>query len=147
MEKATRAVTANTKMTGMKCKVYIVDSLDAEKVLAGQRSATINRSADSIDASSKDTEGNWKQSLQGMKEWSIDCDGVLVESDAALSVLEEKFLNSENVDVVVIMQSGTKYKGSAAITDFPIDLPYDDVVTYSISLQGSGPLTKTAAGV
>lgn len=136
------------KMQGMKCKVYIVDNTDplnpVETVLAGQRNATLNRSAETIDATSKDTEGYWKENLQGFKEWSIDCDGALVESDAAYAKLEEKFLNSENVDVKIIMGSGTEYSGNAVLTDFPLDMPYDDLVTYSLSLTGSGALTKVA---
>lgn len=136
-----------TKMQGMKCLVKIVDSTtpEAPKVLAGQRNATLNRSAETLDATSKDTTGYWKENLQGFKEWSVDCDGVLVESDAAYEILETKFLNSENVDVVIEMGSGTTYKGNAVITDFPIDMPYDDLVTYSLSLMGSGSLTKTPA--
>jgi TP901-1 family phage major tail protein len=130
------------KMQGMKCKVYIVDTT-TDTVLAGQRSATLNRSAETIDATSKDTEGYWKENLQGFKEWSIDCDGALVESDAAYALLEGKFLNSENVDVKIIMGSGTEYSGNAVLTDFPLDMPYDDLVTYSLSLTGSGALTKT----
>lgn len=133
------------KMRGMTCKVYIVDPVEEEKILGGQRGATLNRSAETLDATSKDTEGFWKETLQGFKEWSIDTDGLLIESDEAYSVLEEKFLKSENVDVLVIMGSGTKYKGNAVITDFPLEMPYDDMVTYSLSLTGSGALEKTEA--
>lgn len=134
------------KQKGMKCKLYIVDGTDplnpTDKVLAGQRNATLNRSAETLDATSKDSNG-WKENEQGYKEWSVDADGVLVESDVAYGILETKWLNGENVNVVVIMESGTEYAGSAVITDFPLDMPYDDLVTYSLSLTGSGPLTKT----
>ncbi|MDQ0269014.1 phage major tail protein, TP901-1 family [Cytobacillus purgationiresistens] len=132
------------KMQGMKCFVKIMDLSDpnSPKVLAGQRNATLNRSAETLDATSKDTEGYWKENLQGFKEWSVDCDGVLVGSDSALAILEDQFLNSENVDVVIELASGTTYQGNAVITDFPIDMPYDDLVTYSLSLTGSGALAK-----
>lgn len=49
-------------------------------------------------------------------------------------------MNSENVDVYLEMPSGKRYEGNFTITDFSLDLPYDDLVTYSISLQGNGPL-------
>jgi TP901-1 family phage major tail protein len=133
------------KMTGMQCKVFIVDA-GTGRVLAGQRNATLNRSAESIDATSKDTVGFWKESLQGFKEWSIDCDGAFVESDQAYGILETAFLNSENVQAYIELPSGTKYEGECTITDFSLDMPYDDLVTYSISLQGSGALTKTTGG-
>lgn len=131
------------KMTGMKCKVYIEDA-QTGKLLAGQRNATLSRSAETVDATSKDTAGFWKESLAGFKEFSIDCDGAFVESDTAYGLLETAFLNSENVNVYIELPSGTKYKGNCTITDFSLEFPYDDLVTYSISLQGSGALEITA---
>lgn len=130
------------KMQGMKCKVFIVDT-DKQTVLGGQRNATLNRSAETIDATSKDTEGYWKESLQGFKEWSIDTDGCYITDDEAYDYLEEKFENSENVDVIVIMGDSKTYAGNVVITDFPIELPYDDLVTYSLTFQGSGALVKS----
>ncbi|MFI8708477.1 phage major tail protein, TP901-1 family [Bacillus sp. NPDC077411] len=127
------------KMTGMKCKVFIEDATTG-KLLAGQRNATLSRSAETIDATSKDTLGFWKESLAGFKEWSIDCDGAFIESDTAYGLLETAFMNSENVVVYIELPSGTKYKGETTITDFSLEFPYDDLVTYSISLQGSGAL-------
>ncbi|WP_214834420.1 phage major tail protein, TP901-1 family [Exiguobacterium sp. s152] len=97
-------------------------------------------SAESIDATSKDTEGFWNESLPGFKSYTIDADGAYVESDAAYEELETAFLNSENVDMYLEMPSGKRYEGNCTITDFSLDLPYDDLVTYSISLQGNGPL-------
>lgn len=131
------------KISGMKVKLYIEDATTG-KLLAGQRNATLNRSAESIDATSKDTAGFWKESVAGFKEWSIEADGAFVESDVAYGLLETAFLNSENVNVYLELPSGTKYKGNATITDFSLEAPYDDLVTYSLSLQGSGALTVTA---
>lgn len=130
------------KISGMKVKLFIMDEATG-KVLAGQRSATLNRSAETIDATSKDSEGNWKESMPGFKEWSIDADGTFVESDEAYAILEDAFINGENVNVYLEFPSGRKHTGNATITDFPIEAPYDDVVSYSVSLQGSGALAIT----
>jgi len=132
------------KITGMKVKLYIIDN-ETGKILAGQRNATLSRSADTIDATSKDTEGFWKESLQGFKEWSIDADGCYVTDDEAYSILESAFLNSDNVDVYLEMPSGEKMKGNCSISDFSLEAPYDDLVTYSLSLQGNGALIKIPA--
>ncbi|MFB5197882.1 phage major tail protein, TP901-1 family [Neobacillus sp. KR4-4] len=132
------------KITGMNCKLYIKDATTG-KLLAGQRNATLNRSAESIDATSKDTAGFWKESLQGFKEWSVDADGAFVESDEAYGLLEQAFIDSTNVVVYLQLPSGTKYEGSCTITDFSLEMPYDDLVTYSISLQGSGALNIVTA--
>ncbi|RLQ89950.1 phage major tail protein, TP901-1 family [Falsibacillus albus] len=127
------------KITGMNVKLYIVQA-GTGAVLAGQRNASLKRSADSIDGTSKDTAGFWKENLQGFKEWSIDADGAYVESDAAYTTLETAFVNSENVDVYLEFPSGTQYQGNCTITDMSMDAPYDDLTTWKISLQGSGAL-------
>ena len=120
-------------------------SKDGSKILAvaGQQGLTINRSADTIEVSTKDTEGGWKASIAGMKEWSIDLDGLYVADDESQGILSEAFTNS---DLVCIKAYNNKKKkgmfgGVCSITDFPIEAPYDDAVTYSITLQGVGKLT------
>ena len=121
--------------------------------IAGQRSLTINRSADTIEVSSKDTAGGWKAFLAGMKEWSIDIDGVYAVDDASHRKLSDAFTNSELVCIRVENNSLEEadegkymFGGLAAITSYPVEAPYDDAVTYSISLAGNGPLVDIADG-
>lgn len=122
---------------GSKVMVAIVSTGD--KVLAGQRGATLNRSSEVIDVTNKVSNG-WKESISAVKEWSIDCDGIFVKDDAALMELEKAF--NEGTEVTVkIGNEDFGYTGKALITDFPLDAPYDDVMTYSMALQGNGPLT------
>ena len=117
---------------------------DGSKLLAisGQQGLTINRSAETIEVNSKSTEGGWKDSLAGMKEWSIDNDGLWVASDDAHKALATAFKNGDPVCVKVINKKTNKglFGGLAVITDYPIEAPYDDAVTYSITLQGKGAL-------
>ena len=128
-------------VSGVKVKVYLVGGED-NKVLGGQRGATLNRSADTIDATTKSGDG-WAESISGLKSWSLDADGVLIESDEAYEILENAYLNSEEVTAYIQLPSGTKYVGSVIITDLPLEAPHDDLVTYSVSLTGSGALAKT----
>ena len=111
--------------------------------VAGQKGLTINRSADTIEVTTKDTEGGWKGSIAGMKEWSIDLDGLYVTSDESQSILSEAFSSGSLVCVKVYNNKTRKgmFGGVASITDFPIEAPYDDAVTYSITLSGVGKLT------
>lgn len=115
-------------------------------VLGGQRNATLNRSAETIDVTTKSSNG-WRESVASIKDWGVDCDGLLVENDTAYTSLETAYMNGETVTVEVGFPSGTKYSGTAIITDFPIEAPYDDNVTYSVSFQGTGALTKTTGVV
>lgn len=130
------------KVSGMKVKLYI-KNVATGVVLGGQKSATLNRSAESMDATAKDSEGNWKEAVAGFKEWSIDADGCFVQDDAAYELLEAAFMDSTEVECYLEFPSGTKYSGKAIVTDFPIEAPFDDLVTYSLSLQGNGALAKT----
>lgn len=111
--------------------------------IAGQQSLTLNRSADTIEVSTKDTEGGWKASIAGMKEWGIDLEGVYVASDTTHQTLSEAFTNSDLVCVKIYDAKKKKglFGGLCAITDFSLEAPHDDAVTYSLSLSGAGKLT------
>lgn len=115
--------------------------------VGGQQSLSISRSADSIDTDSKDTTGGWKSAIAGMKEWSVDIDGVYVPSDAAHTALTKAFDDGDLVCVKIMDQKKKTalYGGLAAITDYSLDANYDDAVSYKISLQGNGALTDLTA--
>lgn len=120
-----------------------------DKLLAisGQQGLTINRSADSIEITSKDTAGGWKSKIAGMKEWSIDNDGLYVPGDESHTLLSAAFENSEPICLKVI-NGKTKvgmFGGLAVITDYPLEAPYDDAMTYSLSLEGMGALMDLLA--
>ena len=126
-------------------------SADGTQVLAvcGQQGLTLNRSADSIEVTSKDTAGGWKAKLAGMKEWSIDTDGLYVLSDAAHRQLSAAFLNSTIVACKIFnaKTSTDLFGGFAAVTDYSLEAPFDDTMTFSITLEGAGPLVDlTPAG-
>ena len=119
-------------------------NMDGTKLLAisGQQGLTINRSADSIEITSKDTAGGWKSKIAGMKEWSIDNDGLYVPNDESHTILSQAFDNSDPVCIKII-NGKTKvgmFGGLAVITDYPLEAPYDDAMTYSLTLEGMGAL-------
>lgn len=119
-------------------------NLEGTKLLAisGQQGLTINRSADSIEITSKDTAGGWKSKIAGMKEWSIDNDGLYVPNDESHAILSKAFDNSDPVCIKVINGKTKKgmFGGLAVITDYPIEAPFDDAMTYSLTLEGMGAL-------
>lgn len=126
------------KLAGVDVLVYI-----GTDVVGGQSGATLNRSAETIDTTSKDA-GGWAESIVGIKNWSIECEGFIVESDIALEALETAWNNRTTVSVEIRFPGGTgkkKYTGTAYVTEFPVEFPQDDAVTYKITLQGTGALT------
>lgn len=124
-----------------------IDILVSAKILeeytavGGQKGATLNRASETIDVSNK-VSGDWKKSISGLKEWSVDCDGLLATSDAGYGALEDAFMEGTPVEIQVAIGEGKTYTGLAIITDFPIEAPYDDVATYSVSFTGTGALVK-----
>lgn len=135
--------TAASAVAGKDILLCIFDATGANLLaVAGQKGLKINRSADSIEVNSKDS-GGWKGSIAGMKEWSIDNDGLYVASDATHKALAAAFDNSDPVciKVVNIKKKTALFGGLAYITDYSIEAPYDDAMTYSISLAGNGALT------
>ncbi len=111
--------------------------------IAGQQGGSLSRSSESVEVTTKDTQG-WKAFVSSFKEWSIEADGLVVDSDAGYQDLEDAFNAGTEVDVELVTGGATKYTGKAIITDFPIEFPYDSEVTYNVTLQGTGPLTKGA---
>lgn len=120
---------------------------DTLLAISGQQGLTINRAADSIEINSKDTEGGWKAKLGGMKEWSIDTDGLYVTGDESHTILSNAFENGDPVCLKVINRKAQKgmFAGFAAVTDYPIEAPYDDAMTYSLTLDGMGKLVDLTA--
>lgn len=108
--------------------------------VAGQKGATLNQSRETLEATTKDND--YKEFLAGYGEWSIEAEGLLQLEDEGFSKLEEAFNSGELVQVQFAMPSGDIYEGMAVITDLPIEAPYDDLVSYSCTLQGSGQLVK-----
>lgn len=115
--------------------------------ISGQQGLTINRSADTIEISSKDTQGGWKSYLAGMKEWSIDNDGLFVPNDQSHATLSQAFENGDPVCIKVVdgKRKVGMFGGLACVTDYPIEAPYDDAVTYSITLSGMGALVDLSS--
>ena len=115
--------------------------------IKGQQGLTINRSSDSIEITSKDTEGDWKDKIAGMKEWSIDTDGLFYASDTSHTTLSTYFDNGDPVCIKVVNKKQKKgmFAGFSVITDYSLEAPHDDAVTFSMSLEGKGKLVDLTA--
>lgn len=134
--------TATKAVAGKDILLAIFDNTGANLLaIAGQQGLTINRSADSLEVSDKNT-GGWKAKLPGMKEWSIDNDGLYVASDESHKELGKAFDEGNFVCIKVINQREKKalFGGLAIVSDYSLEAPYDDAMTYSISLDGNGAL-------
>lgn len=132
----------NKAIAGKDIVLSIWDSTGSKLIaIAGQQGLTINRDKDTIEVTSKDSEG-WKQFIVGLKEWSIDNDGVYVRDHEAHKHLKTLYEGDEPFLIKVTNQKAKTdmFGGLALLTSYPIEAPYDDAVTYTIALQGTGAL-------
>lgn len=108
--------------------------------VAGQQGGSLERSVETVDISSKDSEFNEYE--LGQMEWSVSLDGLLKLTDNGFALLEEKFMNKEEV-MIQFVANGNTYEGKCMITSLPLEFGYEDMVTYSCDLQGTGTLEIT----
>lgn len=127
-------------------KIYINTGTDEETgaewvLIGGQRGGSLSRKADSIDASHKGS-GGWKSTLQGLKEWSLDVDTLVMSNDEGLDALDRAFLDDQLVNIKFEYPDLSYVTGWASTTELSLDVPHDDVATYKGSLNGVGPLSE-----
>lgn len=108
------------------------------KVVGGQRNIQLNRSSNAIDITNK-INSEWQENLQGLKTWGVTCNGIYIINSESLSLLEECFMESKDVEVTIIIGS-KEYNGKAIITNFPVNATYDKQFKYNITLLGNGAL-------
>ena len=82
-----------------------------------------------------------------MKEWSIDNDGLYVTDHDYHKALAKAFDAGDPVCIKVVNGKTKKgmFGGLAVITDYPVEAPFDDAVTYSLTLEGMGALVDLIA--
>jgi Predicted secreted protein len=119
--------------------------------IGGQTGLSITRNMDTIDVTNKDDAATMAKSyLASWKDWSIDCDAFVVLGNAQQESLETAYADGTTVSVTIRTgatgdATGVNYAGTAFITDLSLDASKDDAVTYTVSLQGTGALTRTVA--
>ena len=81
--------------------------------------------------------------LSGQKSrgwWSRD--SILYSCWYNRHIIDEQFEARKPVYVEISI-AGSKYTGSGYIVDYPIEMPLDSAVSYSLSIAGASKLTKT----
>ena len=106
--------------------------------VAGQQGASLNRSMAPIDITNRIT-GDWTESMIGLRNWRVVCNGLYVVNAESLQALEDAFMNNDEVSVAIV--TGNKnYFGRVLITDFPVSSIYNAQFKYNLSLLGTGEL-------
>jgi len=120
------------------------DNAGTETAIAKVREATLTIEADTIDTTNFDTEG-WAENIPSFRSWSVDAELLYVPEDTSQEDLEDALFANTPVTVVLYPKdeaSAKGYKGQAYITSYEVGEPVDDAVTISVTLTGTGALTK-----
>ena len=112
-------------------------------VVGGQRNASLEMSAETIDTTVKST-GGWAAKIPGIKSWTSSCDGVYFLDDTGLTAAQTAFMNGTEVKLEFSKGTDLVYSGQAVITSMSVEAGQEDVVSYTISFEGTGALTATA---
>ena len=110
------------------------------QVVGGQRNASLEMSAETIDTTVKTT-GGWASKIPGIKSWTSSCDGIYFLNDAGLKAAQTAFMNGTSVQLDFSKGEDLVYSGQAVITSMSVEAGQEDVVSYTISFEGTGALT------
>lgn len=140
----------STAIAGKKFLLYV--AYDSKwNLIGGLRDTTLEISADSIDASSKDN-GGWGESLPGQRSWTASPSVVVKASNEGNDiveawVLDEELQNQKPALRFAFVNTADKsyYDGWGVVTSYSIEASYDDVMTKSMEINGVGPVVKKTA--
>ena len=112
------------------------------QVVGGQRNGSLEMSAETIDTTVKST-GGWAAKIPGIKSWTSSCDGVYFLDDAGLKAAQTAFMSGTEVKLEFSKGTELVYSGQAIITSMSVEAGQEDVVSYTISFEGTGALSTT----
>ena len=127
------------------------NSTGTPATIGGMRSTSMTINGEMVDITTKDSSGR-QELLTGLTSFSLSSDGLMDfnPTTAANTGFDELFnqayTNRTKVTFVFTLASTASgdytFSGSGAITALSISGGVEDAPTYSVSIQGSGALTK-----
>ncbi|MFM2389629.1 MAG: phage major tail protein, TP901-1 family [Paracoccaceae bacterium] len=115
------------------------------QTIAGLRATRISFNAETVDVTSLESEGGWRELLGGAGVRSASISGSGVFRDAATDERARAiFFNSEVPDFQVIVPGFGVVEGPFQLTSLEYAGNYNGEATYELSLASAGALTFTA---
>lgn len=115
------------------------------QTIAGLRATRISFNAETVDVTSLESEGGWRELLGGAGVRSAAISGSGVFRDAATDERARAiFFNSEVPDFQVIVPGFGVVEGPFQLTSLEYAGNYNGEATYELSLASAGALTFTA---
>ena len=112
--------------------------------VAHSTSASISMNMDLRDSTTKSS-GGYQANLGGLRSWEVSGDAFVEIGSITGADIEELWTTWEARTAVAVKfgASGMEYTGDALITSISIDAGVEENATYSISLTGTGALSKS----
>lgn len=113
--------------------------------VAGLRSHTLTFNAETVDATSQESAGAWRELLAGagLKSASIRGQGIFKDAASDISV-QTYFFNSTIVNWQIIIPAFGIVQGPFQITSLDFGARHDAEITFDLALASAGALTFTA---
>lgn len=85
----------------------------------------------------------WKEAVSGLKGWSGSMDGTwnIAADTTGQKALQDAYFAGTTVAIEFNVNGTNKYTGSAFVKKMKIDEPVDDLVKFSVDIEGTGALT------
>lgn len=120
-----------------------------EEKLMHSQNVSLSMNVDTIDISTKDSSG-FRELLGGQKSFSLSADGLMDfearAGDTDIAELFDQMMDRTEVDFIFALSTpaGFTISGDGFITSLEISGGTEDAPTYSVSIEGTGAITKTA---
>ena len=114
--------------------------------VAGLRATRVSFNAESVDVTSLESQGGWRELLAGagVKSAAISGSGVF-KDDASDARARQIFFDGETPDFQVVIPDFGTVEGPFQVTGLEYSGSYNGEATYELSLASAGALSFTAA--
>jgi TP901-1 family phage major tail protein len=118
----------------------------AYQVVAGLRSRSISLNAETVDVTSANSTGVWRELLDacGVRNASMSGDGVFTD-DAGMEAVRDAFFENELRDAKIFVPAFGTFEGQFKVASLEFGGEYNGEVTASLGLESAGVITFTAA--
>ncbi len=117
------------------------DATPVFKNIGGQMDGNLDRKLGDVDTTTKDDE-NWETHIPTNRSWEASVDCLVELGDEGQEIIRAMFENRQTRKVQVVYPDDTKYIGRCTVTSFKEGAPQAGVVKASITLKGTGKLSK-----
>lgn len=124
------------------------DVSGTQTLVAARRDLELTESTDTRETTTTQA-GAWKTFRPGAQDWTASLSHLLLiddasgETEASQKALIDAKRNRNIIAIQVQYPGGSKDEGDAIVEELTTSAGYDEMATVDVSLQGTGPLTRS----